>query len=279
MPNVAGEGILTRAGQYFNGHASYTTIMSGLAAGIASNSYDISPESPDMTGIKWFQGGLRYTTTVGSADIGVQYFYGNLFRPSFTIEGIDDFLGTVLPPPGPDPDLLSPQMNYNRYHQIGIDYAQVLFGLNIRAELALHLTEDMKGDMGSVRNPFIGWSFGFDRDIFWGINLNIQCNQTIRLFDSKIGDNPILDAEAGTRAVSTRFTVQFSKEKIDNMETRVVFIWDIEDKGCYIIPFRSWTVRNMTFELSAGIFFGERTSELGYYKDNSFGKFGLKYSF
>jgi hypothetical protein len=282
MPNVVGEGILDRA--IYN-YPLYAPQIQEMYPMLASGFTDFSPEFPNMAGLDYFQAGLRFTSTIKSVDIGFQYYYGNLFRPSFTIANIDEFLDDVminydpLDPYTGNPSLLSPQMKYNRYHQIGIDYAQVLFTFNIRAEAALHLTEDIKGDMGSVRNPFIGWSFGFDHDIFWSMTLNVQCNQNVRLFNSKIGDNPVLDAEAGTNITSTRITVQIKKENIANLETKVILIWDIEDTGFYIIPYHSWTFKNMTYEISVGIFAGNKESELGYYWKNRFLKVGLKYSF
>jgi len=188
--------------------------------------------------------------------------------------------GTVIPPYPGNSALLSPQIKYNRYHQFGLDYAQVLFTLNVRSELAIHLTEDRQGDDGSVRNPFIGWSLGFDRDLFWGININIQCNETLRLFNGKVGDNPVLDCEAGTDATATRFTMRLSKKFFrDELESKVTCIWNVEDSDGYIIPALTWTVGNMSAELSAGFFTGKESGELGQYWENSFARAGLKFSF
>ena len=245
---------------------------------------------PDTGGLEYFQAGLRFTSTVGPVDFGVQYFYGNLFRPSFVImDSIDAFfaeLNSKIDPLAPsldnvNPAAIFPQLHYNRYHLFGVDYAQVLFGFNLRAEFAFNLTKDLKGDDPKVQNPFIGWSFGFDRDLVWGINANVQCNETIRLFDKKIKHNkPLLDCEAGTNAVSTRFTMQLSKKFFrDELECKVIGIWGVEDKDCYIIPALAWTVRDLSVELSAGIFAGEKSGELGQYWENSYIKLGLKYSF
>jgi hypothetical protein len=254
-----------------------------------------SPEFPDTSTLEYFQAGLRFTTTVGPADIGAQYFYGNLFRPDFSVAGIDDFLVELVNKNMPllmgtspiDPNDIYigdinkiSQLKYNRYHQFGLDYAQVLFTLNVRAEVALHLTEDRQGDDGSVRNPFIGWSLGFDRDLFWGINANIQCNETIRLFNNKVGDNPVLDCEAGTDATVTRLTLRISKKFFrDELESKVTCIWGVEDSDGYIIPALIWTVGNMSTELSAGFFTGKESGELGQYWENSFVRAGIKFSF
>jgi hypothetical protein len=271
----------------------YPQIYPQIAAGL-----DAEAQFPDTGGLDHFQTGLRFTGTIGPADIGVQYFYGNLFQPDYTAVSVDDFLDDLVAgnipfilsfnPNNPDfsnlyygnPDLVSPQIKYNRYHQIGLDYAQVLFGFNVRSEFALHLTEDLKGDDGLVRNPFIGWSLGFDRDIFWGINLNAQCNETIRLMDDKVGKDPVLDCEAGTDALSTRFTFRLSKRLLrDELDNSVTIIWGVEESDCYIIPSIVWTVRDLTAELSAGIFAGKDTGELGQYWENSFLRLALKYTF
>jgi hypothetical protein len=257
-----------------------------MASDFTGDFSSFSPEFPNTSGIKYFQTGLRFTSTIGPADIGVQYFYGNLFEPDFTIAGVDSFLDDLMQgnmisyPYSGNPGLLSPQIKYNRYHQIGLDYAQVVFGFNLRAEAAIHLTEDMKGDDGSVRNPFIGWSLGFDRDLFWGINANIQCNETVRLFNSKVGNNPVLDCEADTKLTSTRFTMRFSKKFFkDELESTVTAIWGVEDMDCYIIPSLVWIIGDLSTELCAGVFLGKESGDLGQYWENSFVRLGVKYTF
>ncbi|MDR1025303.1 MAG: hypothetical protein LBL56_06200, partial [Treponema sp.] len=45
---------------------------------------------PETQGLEYAQGGLRFTTTLGPADLGAQYYSGHLFRPSFTLKGTDD---------------------------------------------------------------------------------------------------------------------------------------------------------------------------------------------
>ena len=248
-----------------------------------------SPKFPSTAGLDFFQAGLRFTATVGPVDLGGQYFYGNLFQPNVTINGIDDFISDLIAgniPPDPlnpytgNPKLISPRIEYSRYHQIGIDYAQVLFGFNLRSEFALHLTEDLSGDDGAVQNPFLAWSLGFDRDLFWGISANIQCNETIRLLNKKVGKNPVLDAEAGKKITATRFTMQIAKKFLmDKLETRAVVIWDVENSDCYVIPALIWTLGDLSSELSAGIFAGKESGDLGQYWKNSYIKLKLKYTF
>jgi hypothetical protein len=246
---------------------------------------------PDTAGLEYFQTGIRFTTAIRGVDLGVQYYYGYQPRPSWSLDsGIDAFLDDIKnnlsSPPAVDdldkidPSKLYPSIGYDRYHQIGVDYAQVVFGFNIRAEFAAHITADLSGSNGAVKNPFLAWSFGFDREIIAGISANIQCNETIRLLNNKINTNPALDFEAGTPMTSTRLTMQVSKNFLkDSLVTKVTAIWGIEDNDCYIIPSVAWTIKDVKAELCAGIFAGKETGELGQYWENSFIKLGLTYSF
>jgi hypothetical protein len=45
------------------------------------------------------------------------------------------------------------------------------------------------------------------------------------------------------------------------------------------MPAVLWTSGNLTSELSAGFFTGKETGELGQYWENTFIKFGVKYTF
>jgi len=296
MSSTIGSGISSMAAIKFApllvSNPALIPLFTGVQNNLLSSVNEFSVNYPPTGALENYQAGLRYTTTIGSADIGGQYFYGHLFRPSFTLSGVDAFLDDLAAgvlgayPPMVNPDyqanisLISPVIKYNRYHQIGVDYAQVLFGFNVRAEFAVHITEDLSGDDGSVQNPFIGWSAGFDRDLIWGINLNIQCNETVRLFNDKIGTNPILDAEADTNAVSTRLTMRLSKSFfMDKLESSATVIYDVENSDYYIIPSLKWTEGNMSWKLAGGIFAGKETGELGQYWRNNYVKFGVTYSF
>jgi hypothetical protein len=260
---------------------------------------DIIPTEtkPDTTTIDYAQGGLRFTTTIGSVDFGAQYYYGRLPQPAAKISLTE--LDTTAQP-------ISAKVNasylYNPYHQIGLDYAQVLFGFNIRAELAANITEDLKGDDGSVYNPSLAWSLGFDRDLFWGINLNLQVNESIRLMQDKLGksinkldvndidiasimtsgsynfDN--IDIEGGSPLTATRLTAALSRKFIrDELELRVAVVWGIEDKDCAIMPALVWTKDDICFALSGGFFAGDSDGQLGQYKDNHFLKLSMTYTF
>jgi len=256
------------------GLASLNASFGGVIPNIPTS---VSVNKSDTKKIEYAQAGVRFTTTVGSTDIGFQYYYGRLTRPAVSFN-----TRLISFPPFLPPTLIPTAINfdYNPYHQIGTDWAQVLFGFNFRAELALNITGDLKGDDGSVYNPAILSSLGFDRDLVWGINLNFQINESLRLMNDKISDNPMLDIEADTNMTSTQVITAFSKKFLrDELETRIAFIWEIEDNDFLLLPSLIWTRDAISAELSFGVFGGDEKGQFGQYKDNSFVKIALTYSF
>ncbi|MHC6204247.1 hypothetical protein ACYULU_13780 [Breznakiellaceae bacterium SP9] len=232
--------------------------------------------------MRYAQAGLRFTSTInGSVDVGVQYFYGNLFRPSVDVSGIYGLSGPQLLAAlnAGDTDALY-KIRYTKYQQAGLDTAFVLAGFNLRAEAAINVTEDTRGDKGAVENPFFAYSFGFDRDLFLGINANIQANGSVRLFHDKLNDNPLLDTEAGKEQSSTRLTLILSKSFLrDELELKATGLWDIETEGFYIVPAINWTKDDISIEVTGGIFGGDKEDELGYYWRNKWVKAALTFSY
>jgi hypothetical protein len=277
LPASIGAGIVGLAPPAFQ-PAIEAGIASALGSDALKNAY---PQFSDLSTLQYAQAGLRFTTTIVSSDVGIQYYFGRFHRPAISVGGLD-YVQTIT-----SPDQLSglasnlrPQILYNRYHQIGLDYAQVIAGFNLRAELAANITEDLAGDDGSIYNPSIAWSLGFDRDLVWGINLNLQAVESIRLRYDNIADNPAQDAEAGSRATATRITGIISKKFLrDELELKVTAIWGVEDRDFFIIPAVIWTKGAVTLEGSAGFLGGDETGELGQYNKNSFVKISLSYRF
>jgi hypothetical protein len=272
--------------------ADQIAALQAYAGGQLAARMSLSSLTPDTSTLDYVQGGLRFTTTIGSADIGAQYYYGYLPQPAVDMAAFAASMGRTgmalamaTTTAGVDAALAQiamPKIVYNRYHQVGIDWAQVLLGFNVRAEVAANITGDLKGDDGAVYNPHLAWVLGFDRDLVWGINLNFQVNETITLLHDKIGT---VDTEAGTDPTSTRITAMLSRKFLrDELELRGVFIWGIEDGDFLIMPALIWTMDALSLELSSGIFGGDKEGQLGQYGgngliNNSFIKLGMTYTF
>jgi hypothetical protein len=220
---------------------------------------------PDTTTFAYAQGGLRFTTSAGSADMGLQYYYGRLPTPALSLQ------------PGLPPVV---SFDYNPYHQVGADWAQVIAGFNLRAEAAANLTGDTAGDNGAVYNPTLAWSLGFDRDLAWGLNLNLQAVESITLRHDNIGNTPLPDIEANSKPTSTRITAKLSKTFFqDRLDLTAAVIWGIEDRDCLIMPVITWKQDDVSVELAGGFFAGDRAGQFGQYRDNSFIQTRLRYTF
>ncbi|MDR1215222.1 MAG: hypothetical protein LBK25_00910 [Treponema sp.] len=265
-----------------------------LLASMPSHPSYKSPDTP-VEWLKYMQAGLRFTTTVKSADVGVQGYFGRLPRPVSVLTGFTDvwdgFNANTF-------YILSENeqkqyfadykptvfFDYNYFAQLGFDYAQELLGFNTRAELAVNLTKDLKGDDGEVYNPFIGWSLGFDRDIAVKdvllFNVNLQVNENVRLFSDKINDNRALDTEAGSNDTATRVTLIASRKFFrEEFEINFTGLWGVEDMDFYVIPGLVWAKENLAVRLNAGVFFGNSDGELGQYHNNNFIRMVMTYTF
>lgn len=251
-----------------------------LGAGIGSSlaSLDISTlSSLDTSTLKYSQAGLRLTTTVGSSDIGFQYWYGYLPSPAISID-VDAMLRSAMLGTGESP-ISAVEISYNRYHQIGADYASVFGKFNVRAELAANITEDLSGDDGSVYNPAIAWSVGFDRDIIASINLNAQAAGSVTLMNDKISDD-VSDTEAGNDMTHTTITAKLSRKFLkDEIEFGLAGMYGIEDADFIALPSVVWSKGDVKVELAAGIFGGNNEGTLGQFDDNDYALLSLTYSF
>ena len=233
---------------------------------------------PDTSTLNYSQAGLRFTTTLGSYDFGFQYYFGRFNRPAVIFELVSVEL--PLPVPLPISVPLPDRIVYNSFHQIGLDFASVIAGFNLRAEAGVMITSDLDGKDGTVENPSLVWSLGFDRDLLWGINLNLQGSGSFRLFYDRIGDNLLADIEAGSYPSSTRITGVLSRTFLrDELELKVSGLWGIEDKDFLIMPAIVWSRNDVSTEFSTGFFGGDKKGELGQYRDNGFARLILSYKF
>ena len=259
----------------------FSTLENDFNSAFADWKYDPENLFPETDTLKYAQGGIRFTTTIGESDMGIQYYFGRLPRPAYSVD-FSKFLPPIFVPPGNvNVDRIVFTTDYNYFHQIGVDYAQVIAGFNLRAEAGVNITSDLKGDDEAVYNPHFVWSLGFDRDLFWGINLNLQGNGLIRLMHDKIGGDPlVIDTENGKKITSTRITAILSKKFFqDELELKTTALWGIEDKDFFVVPAIVWSKNDITAELSVGIFGGDRAGELGQYRDNCYVKTVVGWSF
>lgn len=266
--------------------AGFAATQASLTSSITKSLTELEAEGvsgffPNTETIKYGQFGLRATTTIESHDMGLQYFTGNLRKPSVSVDSATAFTLDLEKPEKPklvfDRNAIS--VSYDRYHQFGADWATVLAGFNLRAEAAINLTADLKGTDGAIANPAALWSIGFDRDIIAGINVNAQGTGSVRLMHNKLGGAPD-DCEAGKDLTSTRIMLRLSRKFFrDEVEFLVTGLWGIEDADWYVIPELNWVRNSIALGVRAGFFGGNSDGELGQYKDNDYATLMIKYLF
>jgi len=234
---------------------SFGTTYAGLAAAL------------DTASLSHSQTGARMTTSLGSVDLGLQYFYGYLPMPAVKFSG------------SPFPSAV--ELVYNRYHQIGADFAAVIAGFNTRAELAANLTEDLEGDEPAVYNPSLAFSLGFDRDLFAGINLNLQYAGSYRLNDDKIDRSAqSFDIEKDSEVFSSTLTAVLMKSLFkDALDLELRALYEFDDKDFLILPSAAYAIGDAEIEISAGIFGGDKDGQMGQYGDSSYVKIAMRYKF
>ncbi|MCX7655376.1 MAG: hypothetical protein N2Z76_02495 [Treponemataceae bacterium] len=249
----------------------FSTILSLPVAGGSSQASDLL--STALAGdacLDHSQGGLRFTTTTGPVDWGLQYFYGYLPNPAAKIT----LAGTY-----PNLYPLLQSLVYNRYHQAGFDMASVVAGFNLRAEGAANITADTSGDDPAVYNPHLAFSLGFDRDVVAGINLNVQYNGTYRLMANKIGTN-LFDIEKDTETFTSSLTTRISQSLFqDTVKWECTLLWEVQDGDYLIIPKISWAIGDGEIFAQGGIFGGDSAGLLGQYDKNDYIILGMKYTF
>jgi hypothetical protein len=252
---------------------------------------------PDTTTLKYGQVGLRFTTTTGPLDWGMQYYYGYKPQPAFDIKSMMASIGNPLAP-GPvlqgltaattaeqatsALDKLVLPLVYNPYHQAGFDAAMALGPVNMRAEAAANITYDLKGDDPAVYNPNLAFSLGADYTIpVINVMANAQVNETLILFHDKIDHSATsVDTEAGSDLTSTRITLNLSRNFIqDQLVVECSGVYEVEQKDFLIMPKVSWTDGGFSMGLGAGFLLGDADGQFGQYKDNSYIKFTLGYQF
>jgi len=207
------------------------------------------------------QAGARFTTIAGGVDLGLQYFYGYQHEP---------VIYYVNP--------ATPTVEYNRYHQVGLDFAAVFGGFSLRGEAAANLTADLAGTDPSVPNPAIAFSLGFDRSIFADISLNLQYAGFCRLAAG--GISLANDVEYGKGPLSSTLTGALAKTLLKGALTLTFSAaWGIEDSDYLLSPSAVLNFGDGEMGLYGGFFGGNATGSLGQYANASFLRAGIMYKF
>lgn len=214
----------------------------------------------DSAKLRYAHGGARFTATAaGFHDIGIQYFYGYFFAPAV--------------------NLRAAETSYTPYHNLGIDYATAAGGFNIRAELAVNVTGDLRGNQEDVYNPQLAWNAGFDYTMSYNLSLNMLISETVRLYQKAITSS--FDIEAGESPTETILMISLSQTFLrGGGEWKIAGFIGLEDADFLIIPGVHFQLGTILLDFNMGFIGGKnRKGRFAQYSGNHFVKAAMGYEF
>lgn len=270
-------GITTQrmlAGTDSEAQAVYTTMLS-RSSSLADNLY------PDLYQLKYMQAGARFTTTTGSWDWGVSYYFGRDKRASFDYENIvhGTYVEKYLKGTAGEDDKF---IDYDFLQVFGVEAAKTFGAYNFRAEAAYNLTKDVAGDDPKVHNNSLAWVFGFDRDLpVSELNFNLQTQGKFILNHDEIKNSG--DTESGTYKTDNKLVLNISDNLAHGkLKPEVSAIYGFEHFDLIIMPKVTWYVSDGLEFSASGMYmqsFIESRSEFGNWHNNSFVQIAAKYTF
>lgn len=234
---------------------------------------------PDLYQLKYMQAGARFTTTTGSWDWGLSYYFGRDKRASFDYKKMAPYVQKYLEGTAEENDKF---IDYDFLQVFGIEAAKTFGAYNFRAEAAYNLTKDVAGDDPKVHNNSLAWVFGFDRDLpVSELNFNLQTQGKFILNHDEIKDSG--DTESGTYKTDNKLVLNISDNLAHGkLKPEVSAIYGFEHFDLIIMPKVTWYVSDGLEFSASGMYmqsFIESRSEFGNWHNNSFVQIAAKYTF
>lgn len=248
--------------------------MLSRSSSLADNLY------PDLYQLKYMQAGARFTTTTGSWDWGVSYYFGRDKCASFDFLKMKSYVGKYLNGNAGEDDKF---IDYDFLQVFGVEAAKTFGAYNFRAEAAYNLTQDVAGDNPRIHNNSVAWVFGFDRDLpISELNFNLQTQGKYIINHDEIEKNP-LDTESSTYETDNKLVLNISDNLLHGkLKPEISAIYGFEHFDLIIMPKITWYVSD-GLEFSAnGMYmqsFIKNRSEFGDWHNNSFVQISAKYTF
>lgn len=235
---------------------------------------------PDLYQLKYMQAGARFTTTTGSWDWGLSYYFGRDKRASFDYKKMATYVQKYLIKGTAEED--DKFIDYDFLQVFGIEAAKTFGAYNFRAEAAYNLTKDVAGDDPKVHYNSFAWVFGFDRDLpVSELNFNLQTQGKFILNHDEIRDSG--DTESETYRTDNKLVLNISDNLAHGkLKPEVSAIYGFEHFDLVIMPKVTWYVSDGLEFSASGMYmqsFIESRSEFGNWHNNSFVQIAAKYTF
>lgn len=231
---------------------------------------------PDLYQLKYMQAGARFTTTTGSWDWGLSYYFGRDKRASFDYKKMATYVQKYLIKGTAEED--DKFIDYDFLQVFGIEAAKTFGAYNFRAEAAYNLA----GDDPKVHNNSFAWVFGFDRDLpVSELNFNLQTQGKFILNHDEIKNSG--DTESETYRTDNKLVMNISDNLAHGkLKPEVSAIYGFEHFDLIIMPKVTWYVSDGLEFSASGMYmqsFIESRSEFGNWHNNSFVQIAAKYTF
>lgn len=290
LTEIAGEAIVTQGVKASATASKITDEATKNAAAqeqslytkMLSNSSSLADDLyPDLYQLKYMQAGARFTTTTGSWDWGLSYYFGRDKRASFDYKKMYNYVPKYLEGNASEDDKF---IDYDFLQVFGIEAAKTFGAYNFRAEAAYNLTKDVAGDDPKVHNNSLAWVFGFDRDLpVSELNFNLQTQGKYILNYDEINTTKYADTEWNTYETDNKLVLNISDNLAHGkLKPEVSAIYGFEHFDLIIMPKVTWYVSDGLEFSASGMYmqsFIESRSEFGNWHNNSFVQIAAKYTF
>lgn len=269
------KGDNTKQAEFEDLNKTYISQLSNSSS-LADNLY------PDLYQLKYMQAGARFTTTTGSWDWGLSYYFGRDKRASFDYKNMANYVQKYLEGTAEEDDKF---IDYDFLQVFGIEAAKTFGAYNFRAEAAYNLTKDVAGDDPKVHNNSLAWVFGFDRDLpVSELNFNLQTQGKYIINHDEIDDSKkSIDTEKSTYKTDNKLVLNISDNLAHGkIKPEVSAIYGFEHFDLVIMPKVTWYVSDGLEFSASGMYmqsFIESRSEFGNWHNNSFVQIAAKYTF
>lgn len=257
--------------------------LTGIAKKSIENTVSLADNLyPDLYQLKYMQAGARFTTTTGSWDWGLSYYFGRDKRASFDYKNMANYVQKYLEGTAEEDDKF---IDYDFLQVFGIEAAKTFGAYNFRAEAAYNLTKDVAGDDPKVHNNSLAWVFGFDRDLpVSELNFNLQTQGKYIINHDEIDDSKnSIDTEKSTYKTDNKLVLNISDNLAHGkLKPEVSAIYGFEHFDLIIMPKVTWYVSDGLEFSASGMYmqsFIESRSEFGNWHNNSFVQIAAKYTF
>ncbi len=270
-----GNAAQTAQGNLTESNKTYLSQLNNSSS-LADNLY------PDLYQLKYMQAGARFTTTTGSWDWGVSYYFGRDKRASFDYKKMETYVPKYLEGTANEDDKF---IDYDFLQVFGLEAAKTFGAYNFRAEAAYNLTQDTAGDDPTVHNNSVAWVFGFDRDLpINELNINLQTQGKYILNHDEIDDTKdSLDTEKDTYSTDNKLVLNISDNLAHGkVKPEVSAIYGFEHFDLIIMPKVTWYVSDGLEFSASGMYmhsFIKNRSEFDDWHNNSFVQIAAKYTF